>query len=174
RGRVLSRVRKLLESHSFAVESICVDAREMGVPQRRRRHFLVAFAKMAQARWRSLPRYLGAPSTVGDVLEALEDEPNRSTSIFTTPSRSTKRNLKRISHLFETGSYNLPDSRRPPCHKNKHHTYKAVYGRLRWDGNANTITSGFGSMGQGRYVHPTRLRLITPHEAARLQGFPDL
>jgi DNA (cytosine-5)-methyltransferase 1 len=28
-------------------------------------------------------------------------------------------------------------------------------------------------MGQGRYVHPQRRRTITPHEAARLQTFPD-
>lgn len=28
-------------------------------------------------------------------------------------------------------------------------------------------------MGQGRFLHPTRMRTITPHEAARLQGFPD-
>jgi DNA (cytosine-5)-methyltransferase 1 len=28
-------------------------------------------------------------------------------------------------------------------------------------------------MGQGRYVHPGQPRTITPHEAARLQGFPD-
>jgi DNA (cytosine-5)-methyltransferase 1 len=28
-------------------------------------------------------------------------------------------------------------------------------------------------MGQGRFVHPTRRRVITPHEAARIQMIPD-
>ena len=28
-------------------------------------------------------------------------------------------------------------------------------------------------MGQGRYVHPQLRRTLTPHEAARLQTFPD-
>lgn len=28
-------------------------------------------------------------------------------------------------------------------------------------------------MGQGRFVHPKRRRTLTPHEAARIQGFPD-
>ena len=48
-----------------------------------------------------------------------------------------------------------------------------MYGRLRWDLPAQTITSGFGSIGQGRYMHPTQARALTPHEAARIQGFPD-
>ena len=48
-----------------------------------------------------------------------------------------------------------------------------MYGRLRWDRPAQTVTSGFGSMGQGRYVHPLRPRTLTPHEAARLQFLPD-
>jgi DNA (cytosine-5)-methyltransferase 1 len=44
---------------------------------------------------------------------------------------------------------------------------------LRWNQPAQTITTGFGCMGQGRYVHPQKRRTITPHEAARLQTFPD-
>ena len=27
--------------------------------------------------------------------------------------------------------------------------------------------------GRGRYIHPTRRRVLTPREAARIQGFPD-
>ena len=48
-----------------------------------------------------------------------------------------------------------------------------MYGRLRWDEPAQTITSGFSSIGQGRYMHPDQLRALTAHEAARIQGFPD-
>jgi DNA (cytosine-5)-methyltransferase 1 len=48
-----------------------------------------------------------------------------------------------------------------------------MYGRLKWDEPAQTVTTGFGSMGQGRYVHPSCCRTITPHEAARLQTLPD-
>jgi DNA (cytosine-5)-methyltransferase 1 len=48
-----------------------------------------------------------------------------------------------------------------------------MYGRLRSDLPAQTITSGYGSMGQGRYVHPRLRRTLTPHEAARLQMIPD-
>lgn len=48
-----------------------------------------------------------------------------------------------------------------------------MYGRLSCDKPAQTITSGFGSIGQGRYMHPDLTRALTPHEAARIQGFPD-
>ena len=173
RGRVVSRAERLLRSGGYVVESICVDASHIGVPQQRRRHFLIAFRNAKEIGWIDLPLYKGPSLTVGDVLRGLEDEPESSVSLFTTASRCQDQNLKRIEFLFKDNSYELPDSMRPPCHRDGDHSYKAVYGRLRWDGIANTLTSGFGSMGQGRYVHPTRPRLITPHEAARLMGFPD-
>ena len=173
RGRALSRTQSLLVSRGYAVELIRIDASAVGAAQNRRRHFLVAFAESSKPRWTPLPTHHGDSWTVGDVLAGLEDEPVSSKSTFGTPSKCTETNQRRIEFLFNAGIYNLPDSRRPPCHKNNEHSYRAVYGRLRWDGTANTITSGFGSMGQGRYVHPTRRRVITPHEAARLQGFPD-
>jgi DNA (cytosine-5)-methyltransferase 1 len=36
-----------------------------------------------------------------------------------------------------------------------------------------TITGGFYTMGQGRFVHPARRSTLTAHEAARIQFFPD-
>lgn len=49
--------------------------------------------------------------------------------------------------------------------------------RLEWDGYCPTIRAGTGS-DRGSYqavrpLHPTANRVITPREAARLQGFPD-
>jgi DNA (cytosine-5)-methyltransferase 1 len=52
-------------------------------------------------------------------------------------------------------------------------TYTAVYGRMRPDEPAPTLTTGFVTPGRGRFIHPTRLRMLTPREAARIQGFPD-
>ena len=89
------------------------------------------------------------------------------------PRQISVENQKRISFLFRNAIYDSPDSLRPPCHRLKAHTYKSVYGRMRWDEPAQTLTSGFTSMGQGRYVHPEHPRTITPHEAARLQFIPD-
>ncbi|MDO8943143.1 MAG: DNA cytosine methyltransferase, partial [Desulfobacterales bacterium] len=75
-------------------------------------------------------------------------------------------------YLLAKGEYDLPNHMRPKCHQGEH-SYKSMYGRLAWNQPAQTITSGFGSIGQGRYMHPDLLRALTPHEAARIQGFPD-
>lgn len=89
------------------------------------------------------------------------------------PSSMSADNRARAEYLVRTGSYELPDSERPPCHRDGGHSYKSVYGRLHWERPAQTITTGFGSMGQGRYLHPSKIRTLTPHEAARIQTFPD-
>jgi DNA (cytosine-5)-methyltransferase 1 len=81
-------------------------------------------------------------------------------------------NLIRIKYLFDHDLDDLPNHVRPDCHK-EGTTYKSVYGRMRWDLPAPTITTGFLSPGRGRYVHPRQQRVITPHEAARIQFFPD-
>lgn len=58
------------------------------------------------------------------------------------------------------------------CHI-EHTGHRDVYGRLRWDSPANTITTGCSNVSKGRFVHPEQDRAITLREAAALQGFPD-
>ena len=81
--------------------------------------------------------------------------------------RTSAANARRIDYLFDNGLHDLPDSERPPCHRDRVHSYTSVYGRLHWDRPSPTITGGFYSMGMGRYVHPSRRRTLTPREAAR-------
>jgi site-specific DNA-cytosine methylase len=49
--------------------------------------------------------------------------------------------------------------------------------RLKWDGTCPTLRAGTasdrGSYQAARPIHPSRPRVITTREAARLQGFPD-
>jgi DNA (cytosine-5)-methyltransferase 1 len=92
--------------------------------------------------------------------------------IFNTVPQLNEDNLRRISWLFDNDEYDLPNHERPKCHQNGH-TYPATYGRMRWDKPAPTITGGFQTPGRGRFIHPKRRRVLTPHEAARVQGFPD-
>lgn len=93
--------------------------------------------------------------------------------VFNSSSTHSLTNQDRIHYLFEHDLYELPNEQRPDCHRLKPHNYPAVYGRMHWDQVAPTITGGFGSCGQGRFVHPLYERTLTPHEAARVQFFPD-
>ena len=44
---------------------------------------------------------------------------------------------------------------------------------MHWDLPSPTLTTGFGCNGRGRFTHPLEARVLTPHEAARVQTFPD-
>ena len=44
---------------------------------------------------------------------------------------------------------------------------------MSWDKPAPTLTTGYVSPGRGRFIHPMERRVLTPREAARLQGLPN-
>ena len=172
RGQVVHVACDALNSLGYHVADAMVNLVRLGVPQLRRRHVLLA----TRRKQIDLRRYFDAlperRMAVSASIGGLEDEPEQQPGPFYQPSRMSTQNQTRVKYLFEAGAYDLPNRLRPPCHRNGH-SYPSMYGRMHWDRPAQTITSGFGSMGQGRFVHPTRRRTITPHEAARLQGFPD-
>lgn len=171
--RVVQQARGLLTTMGYCVSEARIDVSGLGVPQRRRRHVLVALKGTsfdAAAFAQDLPRLRPA---LAPFIAGLEKEPASKTGIYYQTGKMTDANRLRLRYLFEHKEYDLPDRLRPPCHREKSHSYSSVYGRLRPDRTAQTITSGFACMGQGRYVHPTEKRTITAHEAARIQGFPD-
>ena len=53
-----------------------------------------------------------------------------------------------------------------------YHFLKQIYGRMRWEQPAPTITGGCHNPSKGRFLHPTADRAISLREAALLQGFP--
>ena len=171
-SNVVARSVKILQSIGYAVATQFVRAWTLGLPQRRKRHILLAVRNADFDVADAFPTDVQEPVPVSDYLADIEDEPEDQTEMFRTPSRMMPRNRKRAEYLFRYDVYDLPNKQRPPCHKNGH-SYISMYGRLHWNQPAQTITTGFGCMGQGRFVHPTRPRVITPHEAARIQGFPD-
>jgi DNA (cytosine-5)-methyltransferase 1 len=184
--RSASETARRLERLGYNVDEGSVSLHDLGVPQRRRRHVLVA------------TREGEPPIAVGQVLKqyAINDPDARNlrwaigdlrtktdSEGFDAAGKASEENHKRIQWLHATPEcFDLPNPLRPLCHKvpkvDKHgkereHSYKSMYGKLDWRKPAQTITSGFGSMGQGRYVHPEKERTLTPHEAARLQFVPD-
>jgi DNA (cytosine-5)-methyltransferase 1 len=173
RQGVYDRTIKALIGLGYSVVAGKVATEEIGVPQRRHRALVVA-SKMSlgEGFLRQLMARYSLPSrSVRWAIEDLQDlESDHPIDAITEVSAVSR---ERIDWLFDNGEYDLPDALRPDCHRTKAHTYKSVYGRLYWDEPAWTITTGFQVMGQGRFLHPVRRRVITSREAARLQFFPD-
>ncbi len=172
-SNVVSTAVGLLRSSGYGVSMGVLKADELGSAQRRNRHFLLAVRDrnlsagyLLETAACFVERPLPISWAIGDLLDS------DSVRLVDTSPTLTSVNSERIDFLFDNDLYDLPDAQRPDCHKNGT-TYTSVYGRLHWDKAAPTITTGFGTPGQGRYIHPIKRRLITPHEAARLQGFPD-
>jgi DNA (cytosine-5)-methyltransferase 1 len=170
--RVVETARALLIKSGYAIDEAILSAVDFGVPQSRKRHFLIAVrTDQAELDLRSVTEAFRMPATT--LKHAISDLKN-STGVdwFHSPATLSAENKRRIDWLFDHGKYDLPDRHRPDCHKGGH-TYPSVYGRMHWDEPAQTITTGFLTPGRGRYIHPSRRRTITPHEAARIQSFPD-
>ena len=155
----------------YSVDGDVIHAARVGVPQRRRRYCLVASRAVAP----SLSRVANTHAVPERSLRwAITDLLGADAAItYDTSAVHSEINRRRIDYLFDNDLHDLPDEERPDCHRLKPHSYRAVYGRMWWDRPAPTITSGFGSTGQGRFVHPAERRTLTPHEAARVQFFPD-
>jgi DNA (cytosine-5)-methyltransferase 1 len=175
KGDVVGMATATLEAAGYTVASAVLDLVKFGVPQRRRRHILLAVSGKLVDPAELLDMHSPCDShEERSVRWAIDDLVDSGVSVGPdAPSTPTDVNLRRMRWLIDHGEYNLPNDLRPTCHRDKSHTYDAMYGRLNWDDPAPTITTGFGSMGQGRFVHPSRARTITPHEAARLQTMPD-
>ena len=156
----------------YKVDIGIVDLVKIGVPQTRRRLILLASLNAEYSVEKIQEEYaVNKERTVEWAISDLEKVVP--TSLLDTPSVPSKVNQQRIHYLFEHDVYDLPDEERPPCHRNKKHSYNSIYGRLHMDKPSQTITRGFYNNCMGRYVHPTQERTLTAHEAARLQFFPD-
>jgi DNA (cytosine-5)-methyltransferase 1 len=172
RGRVAQRTWDQLRSIGYSVDSGIVDFSRIGVAQARRRSItlgsLVVEPRIASA----VEDVHSEARSLSWAISDLEDIESGAVPFDTAPSPSEV-SRARMDYLFDNDLFELPDHQRPDCHRSKSHSYVSVYGRLRSELPAPTITTGFGVMGRGRFVHPARRRTITPHEAARIQFFPD-
>lgn len=170
--QVVRTARALFVKSGYRIDDAVLSADDFGVPQKRRRHFLVAIRNANfEFDIKSLSEAFRVESltvrqAIGDLAKLKSQEPFDSNAVLSAE------NLRRIDWLFNNQEYDLPNRHRPDCHKNGH-TYPSVYGRMKWNEPAQTITTGFLTPGRGRFIHPGQRRTVTPHEAARLQSFPD-
>ncbi len=168
----IGRTTQILKGSGYTVAERVIRLLDVGVPQSRRRHVLLA-SRVETIDPQKVLDSIGNVTIRRTVRWAIGDLAGiPSTERRDEPATVSHTNRRRIRWLDLSGELDLPNRLRPACHRSSH-SYKSMYGRLEWAAPAQTVTSGFGSMGQGRYVHPEAPRTLTPHEAARLQCIPD-
>lgn len=168
-----------LRRAGYGVNSWLVDAAAFCVPQRRRRLVLVAVLGLRDIDI-SDPRstyncedWRRHPHTVRQVLQELgppgdEDDLHRARKL-------PQQVLRRIKGIPPDGGSRcaLPVRLQLECHKRMRYRHAAnVYGRMRWDEPAPTMTTRCTTPACGRFLHPVDHRPVTLREAAAFQTFP--
>jgi DNA (cytosine-5)-methyltransferase 1 len=171
---VFKNFKKTLERLGYTVWVDVVDCAKYGLPQRRRRTVLLA-SRLGDIKLRD--PVASETRTVKDVIGDLSilrhggtDKGDR----LHTASRLSDLNYKRIQHSKQGGTWrDWPKRLIAECHKKKTgKSYAGVYGRMKYDEPAPTLTTQFYGFGNGRFGHPTQARGISLREGALLQGFP--
>ena len=168
---VIEKSRDIFKNYGYTVEECFLNASKYGVAQTRIRHFLIATMNKQHKIENFREKLQVDPLSFNDINENLS-KLNFVNDLLEGNGNLSSENHKRIQYLHKNKLYELPNHMRPHCHQIEH-SYPSVYGRIRGDRPCGTITTGFGSPGRGRFVHPTTRRVINIRESARIQAFPD-
>lgn len=167
------------QSLGYSVSMKVLDAADYGVPQHRRRLFVVGVLGGEPFDFPAPTHGPDSWVTVRDAIADLDD-PRNPSMLGAIPNHEPDNisdlNRERISHVPEGGGRDdIPWDLRLPCHRVSVDVagHRGVYGRLWWDRPAGTITTKCNSFTRGRFAHPAQDRNISMREAARIQGFPD-
>jgi DNA (cytosine-5)-methyltransferase 1 len=170
---------KALKKADYHVSYATVDASRYGVPQRRNRLVLLA-SKLGEISLIPTTHDDETVVTVRDTIKALPPLRDGGVDKSDPLHRSSKLsdlNKRRIAATPRNGGSATSWERdlKPKCYRRKSgKSYMAtVYGRMRWDDPAPTMTTHCTTLGTGRFGHPTQNRAISLREAARFQTFPD-
>lgn len=166
----IEKFSKSLRGLGYSVRFQVLNVADYAVPQRRLRVVLLAglfgaidFARPAKTR-----------KTVRDAIGFLPAAGKSGDPPHDFPEERSKRIQFLISQIPKDGGSrkDLPQSLQLSCHK-RCDGFKDVYGRMKWDDIAPTLTTGCFNPSKGRFLHPEENRTITIREAALLQTFPQ-
>lgn len=168
--RRLHLMMRRLERVGYHLTTGVLDAGDYGVPQRRQRFVLlgaqgapVPFADPNEETRTVRQAFLGL-RPAGRSGDELHDHGEKRTDAVNA----------RIAAIPKDGGsrQSLPAEMQLDCHR-RSDGWSDVYGRMSWDKQAPTITSGCINPSKGRFLHPEENRAVTLREAALLQGFPS-
>lgn len=175
----LEKFYKLAKGAGYNVfPPIQLDARDYGVPQRRKRVFILGFQNAVDIDgfiWPPLPTHsspliedclLNWNTCKNAFISAPQNDPN---SIHMNHGAEL---IEAFRNTPINGGSRKDSGRELPCHKN-HDGHKDVYGRIDLRKPAPTMTTACINPSKGRFVHPIENHGITVRQAARIQTFPD-
>lgn len=167
--RRMRRLKKELDKLGYEYKCEILDAADFGVPQRRRRMILLGsrFGSVGFAQ-SDLER-----RTVRETISMLPPAGLSGDPLHDFPSAHSKETLEFFKRIPKNGGSRRDLGKRYQlkCHRG-FDGFEDVYGRMKWDDVAPTITGGCLSPSKGRFLHPKYNRAITLREAALLQSFP--
>lgn len=161
------------------LEPKVINARDFGIPQNRRRVFILGYDRRRTKAPPSWPpnQTHGSP----DSEEELPCWNTASVAFERTVLRGDPNDihmnhgpelLKTFARTPHNGGSRRQSGRILPCHEN-HVGHHDVYGRIDPSVPGPTMTTACINPSKGRFVHPTENHGITLRQAARLQSFPD-
>jgi DNA (cytosine-5)-methyltransferase 1 len=170
------------EAHYNVYQPIVVDARDYGVPQRRKRVFILGVREGLDrgdclswppaathcsdkklAKNNNLRRWVSCAS----VFRQMPQEDENCVSM-----RHSKELVDAFRNTPANGGSRRDSGRLLACHQD-HDGHKDVYGRIDPRQPGPTLTTACINPSKGRFVHPTQHHGITVRQAARIQTFPD-
>ena len=175
-GKLFRKFERTLWRAGYTVRKKVLDCADFGVPQARSR-LVVICSRHGEPH---LPEPTHTPDSYTTVGEAIGDLPPLEAGCMDEAdplhyaSIMAPLNLRRIRASRPGGTWrDWPPELVAKCHqKSTGKQYHAVYGRMRWDQQAPTITTKFIGFGNGRFGHPEQDRALSLREGALLQTFP--
>jgi DNA (cytosine-5)-methyltransferase 1 len=165
-----------LKSLGYFVSYKVVFCPDYGIPQRRRRLVLLAsrLGEISLIRETHTPeKYVTVKDVIGNLKPVKAGEYDTNDPLHRARKLSDL-NLKRIKATKEGAGWKswsqdlVLECFKKPSGK----SYGSVYGRMKWNEPAPTMTTHCTGLGNGRFGHPEQDRAITLREAALFQTFP--
>lgn len=174
----LAHVIRQARGSGYHVRSFGIDAVDVGVPQRRKRHIVIGVNKRSvEFPIRLIDivpnSYKRRTVSAGEALEYLDRRRVEADNL--DRSRNSRREtVARMGAVPVGGTrFDLPKRHQLRCHRNLDlRVATASYGRIRAAEPAPTMTTRCTTPACGPFIHPTEDRGLTLREAATLQTFP--